>query len=245
MSARQRVDQQPGFVLHSYPYRETSLIVEVFSRDFGRIGLVAKGARRPMSQLRGVLMAFQPLLIDWSGGGEMKTLVRAEWLGGQPLLGGQALLCAYYANELLMRLMPREDSHPELHRAYGEALRALAANESQEVVLRRFELALLQELGYGLCLDADADGVPVQLDGHYAYIIERGAVSLDEYCVDDPSVVSGKTLLDMACGDFRDAETLAQSKALMRRLIQHYLGGQVLQSRRVFTELFAFPGDPS
>ncbi|MDY0035673.1 MAG: DNA repair protein RecO [Zoogloea oleivorans] len=245
MSARQRVDQQPGFVLHSYPYRETSLIVEVFSRDFGRIGLVAKGARRPMSQLRGVLMAFQPLLIDWSGGGEMKTLVRAEWLGGQPLLGGQALLCAYYANELLMRLMPREDSHPELHRAYGEALRALAANESQEVVLRRFELALLQELGYGLCLDADADGVPVRPDGHYAYIIERGAVSLDEYGIDDPSVVSGKTLLDMACGDFRDPEALAQSKALMRRLIQHYLGGQVLQSRRVFTELFAFPGDPS
>ncbi len=245
MSARQRVDQQPGFVLHSYPYRETSLIVEVFSRDFGRIGLVAKGARRPMSQLRGVLMAFQPLLIDWSGGGEMKTLVRAEWLGGQPLLGGQALLCAYYANELLMRLMPREDSHPELHRAYGEALRALAANESQEVVLRRFELALLQELGYGLCLDADADGVPVRPDGHYAYIIERGAVSLDEYGIDDPSVVSGKTLLDMACGDFRDPEALAQSKALMRRLIQHYLGGQVLLSRRVFTELFAFPGDPS
>lgn len=245
MSARQRVDQQPGFVLHSYPYRETSLIVEVFSRDFGRIGLVAKGARRPMSQLRGVLMAFQPLLIDWSGGGEMKTLVRAEWLGGQPLLGGQALLCAYYANELLMRLMPREDSHPELHRAYGEALRALAANDSQEVVLRRFELALLQELGYGLCLDADADGVPVRSDGHYAYIIERGAVSLDDHGIDDLSVVSGKTLLDMAHGDFRDAETLGQSKALMRRLIQHYLGGQVLQSRRVFTELFAFPGDPS
>ena len=107
MSARQRIDQQPGFVLHSYPYRETSLIVEVFSRDHGRLGLVAKGARRPMSQLRGVLMAFQPLLIDWSGGGEMKTLVRAEWQGGQPLLGGQALLCAYYLNELLMRLLAR------------------------------------------------------------------------------------------------------------------------------------------
>ena len=161
MTARQRVDQQPGFVLHSYPYRETSLIVEVFSRDHGRVGLVAKGARRPMSQLRGVLMAFQPLLIDWSGGGEMKTLVRAEWMGGQPLLGGQALLCAYYANELLMRLMPREDAHPRLHQAYGEALRALAASEPQEVVLRRFELALLQELGYGMPLDVDANGEPV------------------------------------------------------------------------------------
>ncbi len=245
MSARQRIDQQPGFVLHSYPYRETSLIVEVFSRDHGRIGLVAKGARRPMSQLRGVLMAFQPLLIDWSGGGEMKTLVRAEWQGGQPLLGGQALLCAYYLNELLMRLLPREDPHPTLYRAYGDALRALAAGEGQEVILRRFELALLQELGYGLQLDADADGVPVRPEVRYAYIIERGAVPLDEYGIDDASVVAGRVLLDMARGDFREPETLAGAKVLMRRLIQHYLGGQVLQSRRVFTELFAFPGDPS
>jgi len=245
VSARQRIDQQPGFVLHSYPYRETSLIVEVFSRDHGRLGLVAKGARRPMSQLRGVLMAFQPLLINWSGGGEMKTLVRAEWQGGQPLLGGQALLCAYYLNELLMRLLPREDPHPTLYRAYGDALRALAAGEGQEVILRRFELALLQELGYGLQLDADADGVPVRPEVRYAYIIERGAVPLDEYGIDDASVVAGRVLLDMARGDFREPETLAGAKALMRRLIQHYLGGQVLQSRRVFTELFAFPGDPS
>ena len=245
MSARQRIDQQPGFVLHSYPYRETSLIVEIFSRDHGRLGLVAKGARRPMSQLRGVLMAFQPLLIDWSGGGEMKTLVRAEWQGGQPLLGGQALLCAYYLNELLMRLLPREDPHPTLYRAYGDALRALAAGEGQEVILRRFELALLQELGYGLQLDADADGVPVRPEVRYAYIIERGAVPLDEYGIDDASVVAGRVLLDMARGDFREPETLAGAKALMRRLIQHYLGGQVLQSRRVFTELFAYPGDPS
>lgn len=246
MSARQRVDQQPGFVLHSYPYRETSLIVEVFSRDHGRIGLVAKGARRPMSQLRGVLMAFQPLFIDWSGGGEMKTLVRAEWQGGQPLLGGQALLCAYYLNELLMRLLPREDAHPALYRAYGEALRALAADESRELVLRRFELAMLQELGYGLELESDCDGRPVRPDSRYAYIIERGAVPLDEYGVeDDGSVVSGQTLLDMARGEFRNPESLAGSKALMRRLIQHYLGGQVLQSRRVFTELLAYPGESS
>ena len=245
MTAKQRVNQQPAFVLHSYPYRETSLIVEVFSRDHGRVGLVAKGARRPMSQLRGVLMAFQPLLIDWSGGGEMKTLVRAEWMGGQPLLAGQALLCAYYANELLMRLMPREDAHPRLHRAYGDTLRALAAGESQEVVLRRFELALLKELGYGLSLDVDADGEPVRGDARYAYIIERGPVSIDGRSDDDAAVVAGKTLLDMASGDFREPETVVQSKALMRRLIQHYLGGQVLQSRRVFTELFAFPGEPS
>jgi DNA repair protein RecO (recombination protein O) len=175
VSARQRIDQQPGFVLHSYPYRETSLIVEVFSRDHGRIGLVAKGARRPMSQLRGVLMAFQPLLIDWSGGGEMKTLVRAEWQGGQPLLGGQALLCAYYLNELLMRLLPREDptrAVPRLRRCPAGAGGGRGAG-GRPAPLRA---GLLQELGYGLQLDSDADGEPVRPELRYAYIIERGAV---------------------------------------------------------------------
>jgi hypothetical protein len=126
-------------------------------------------------------------------------------------------------------------------------LRALAAGESQEVILRRFELALLQELGYGLLLETDADDAPVRGDTRYAYIIERGPISLEGFDAagDELATVTGKTLLDMAAGDFRDPETLAQSKALMRRLIQHYLGGQQLQSRRVFTELFAFPGDLS
>ena len=243
--AKQRIEQQPAWVLHTYPWRETSLIVEIFARDHGRVALVAKGARRPHSQLRGVLLAFQPLWMDWSGGGEVKTLVRAEWQGGQPLLIGRALICGYYLNELLVRLTAREDAHPRLFDAYAEAVRALGRGEPESPILRRFELALLQELGYGLQLDADADGVPVRPELRYAYIIERGAVPLDEYGIDDASVVAGRVLLDMARGDFREPETLAGAKALMRRLIQHYLGGQVLQSRRVFTELFAFPGDPS
>ena len=108
--ARQRIEQQPAFVLHTQPWRETSLIVELFSRDHGRLPLVAKGARRPTSAFRGLLMGFQPLLADWSGGGEVRTLARAEWQGGIPLLAGRALLSAYYLNELLVQLMPREDA---------------------------------------------------------------------------------------------------------------------------------------
>jgi DNA repair protein RecO (recombination protein O) len=246
MAPRQRVDQQPGYVLHTYPYRETSLIVEAFSLDHGRVGLVARGARRPTSQLRGQLMAFRPLFLDWSGGGEMKTLIRAEWQGRLPLLGGQALLCGYYLNELLMRLLPREVPHPALYVAYTEALEGLAHGAPQEILLRRFELALLQELGYGLCLDSEGDtGIPLRPDGRYAYIIERGAVLVEGLGLQDASVVSGQTLLDMARGDFRNPETLGQSKPLMRRLIQHYLGGQALQSRRIFTEMFALPGESS
>ena len=240
MSPKQRIEQQPSFVLHTYPWRETSLIAEIFSRDHGRVALVAKGARRPQSPLRGVLMAFQPLLVDWSGGGEVKTLVRAEWQGGQPLLGGRALLCGYYLNELLVRLSAREDAHPALFAAYAEALRELARGDALAPVLRRFELALLNELGYGAGLVVEADsGEAVRPAQDYLYIIERGPLPLATHAAADAEqpVISGRSLLAMAAGDFSAAETLAQSKTLLRAIINHYLGGQPLQSRRVLKEL--------
>jgi DNA repair protein RecO (recombination protein O) len=240
VSPKQRIEQQPCFVLHSYPWRETSLIVELFARDHGRVALVAKGASRPYSQLRGVLMAFQPLLVDWSGGGEVKTLVRAEWQGGQPLLSGRALLCGYYLNELLVRLTAREDAHPALYAAYAAALHELARGAPLAPLLRRFELALLHELGYGTGLDAEADsGEPVQPGRDYLYIIERGPVALADATVSDTDapLISGRSLLAMARGDFSALETLQQSKPLLRAVINHYLGGQPLQSRRVLKEL--------
>lgn len=156
---KKRIEQQPAWVLHTLPWRETSLIVEVFSQEHGRVALAAKGARRPLSALRGVLMAFQPLLVDWSGGGEVKTLIRAEWRGGQPLLTGRALLCGYYLNELMVRLTAREDPHPDLFDAYEAANSALGRGEALSPILRRFELALLQELGYGVSFtNAAAEG---------------------------------------------------------------------------------------
>jgi DNA repair protein RecO (recombination protein O) len=243
---KQRIEQQPAWVLHTYPWRETSLIVEIFARDQGRVALVAKGARRPHSQLRGVLMAFQPLWMDWSGGGEVKTLVRAEWQGGQPLLTGRALICGYYLNELLVRLTAREDAHPRLFSAYADAVLALGRGEPESPILRRFELALLQDLGYeaGLAHEGDS-GEPVRPEGRYLYIIERGPVRLEAVeeegvgaaALGDQALVSGQTLLDMAADDFSRAETLAQSKQLLRMLINHTLGGQPLQSRRVLKEL--------
>lgn len=237
MSQKQRADQQPAFVLHSYPWRETSLIVEILSRDHGRVALVAKGARRPMSPLRGVLMAFQPLLIDWSGGGEVKTLIRAEWRGGQPLLVGRALLCGYYLNELLVRLSAREDPHPALFAAYASALHELAHQHAIAPLLRRFELTLLRELGYGVGLDCDADsGAPIDAGARYAYIIEKGPQRVAPDSGEEPTF-SGRSLLDMAAGVFERPETLAHSKQLLRTLINHYLGGQSLQSRRVLKEL--------
>lgn len=237
MSGKQRIDDEPSFVLHSYPFKETSLIVEVMSRNYGRVALVARGVRRPRSALRGVLVAFQPLELGWIGQAEVRTLTRAEWRGGQPLLSGQALLCGYYLNELLLKLLPRDDAHPLLFDSYRDALAALSIGEFEQPVLRRFEKALLRELGYGLTLDKDAEsGAQIDPAKRYIYIIERGPV-LAEGASADAAAISGDILLAMAADDWSRPETLAQGKLLMRRLIQHYLGGHALQSRRVFVDL--------
>jgi DNA repair protein RecO (recombination protein O) len=238
-AARQRVDDEPAFVLHAYPFRETSLVVEIFSRNHGRLGLVARGAKRPKSALRGTLLAFQPLSLGWFGRGEVRTLAKAEWQGGQPLLRGQALLCGYYLNELLLRLLPREDAHPALFDVYRLTLERLAADSPQSADLRRFELALMRELGYGLTLDRNAEnGERVDADKMYFFQIERGAVPAAGAAQPGGApMFSGRTLLAMAADDFSSPVTQQQSKTLMRLLINHYLSGQNLNSRRIFMEL--------
>lgn len=231
---RNKADAQPAFVLHTRPYRETSLIVEAFSRDHGRVALLARGARRPRSVLRGLMMAFQPLELGWSGKGEVKTLMKAEWQGGQPLLSGHALFCGFYLNELLLNLLPREDAHPQLYAAYTLALRRFA-HGVEEADLRRFEIALLQELGYGLNLLRDSEGRAVEPAASYGYDVELGPIRLAQG--DGSLSVRGRTLLDMAAEDFTDARSLTEAKQLMRSLLSHYLGGNPLATRKIFMEL--------
>lgn len=144
-----RINDAAGYMLHATDWKETSLIIQAFTRDHGNVAMVAKGAKRPYSVLRPVLAAFQPLTLSWSGNGEVKTLVRAECGGVRPL-GGKALMSAWYMNELLLRLLPREDPHPTLFNAYDAALEQLAGGTRAAGALRRFEWTLLNEAGYGL-----------------------------------------------------------------------------------------------
>ncbi len=239
MSLRSKVDGQPAYVLHSYPFRETSLIVEVFSRDFGRMALLARGARRPRSAIRGLLMAFQPLEIGWAGKGEVLTLMKAEWQGGLPLLAGEALFCGYYLNELLMHLLPREDAHEQLFSSYAKMLALLAADPSgkvREADLRCFEKALLQELGYGLTLGHDSDVQAIDPAAFYTYRMEQGPVRL-EHEAGAAQVFRGKTLLDLEAEDFSDPRSRQEAKALMRTLMAYYLAGKELETRKIFREL--------
>jgi len=233
---RDRIIGQPGFVLHSYPYKETSLIVDMFTRDHGRVGLVAKGAKRPHSKLRGVLQTFQPLSTSWSGRSELRTLIDAEWVGGMLPLEKTALLCGFYLNELLVKLLARDDPHPVLFDHYVATLNRLAHNEPPPIVLRKFELALLKETGvaadFTRCTSTRARVEPA---GEYVVDPERGPRPVR--ASDVWPVVAGKTLLDMEGEDYSDAQTQAQSKQLMRFLLAHHLGGAPLNTRQILIDL--------
>jgi DNA repair protein RecO (recombination protein O) len=236
---RGRQEAQIAYVLHSYPYSESSLIVEAFTRERGRVALMARGARRPRSAMRGVLLAFQPLLLAWSGKSDLRTLHKAEWTGGHAPLSGLSIICGFYLNELLLKLLPRDDPHETLFDMYGRTLIALGEQREREATLRRFEKCLLRELGYGLILDRDAEtGAPIAAQKRYLYVLERGPVP---YRKDGGKGVEldGQTLLDMQLDDYSGSSTQQQSKTLMRALINHCLGGQMLHTRQLLRDLHA------
>jgi DNA repair protein RecO (recombination protein O) len=234
--AETRVDQQPGFVVHSYAWRETSLVVEAFTRDFGRMALMARGAKRPTSQFRGLLSPFAPVALGWSGRGDIKSLVRVEWLGGLAPLRGDGLLAAFYVNELLVRLLPRSDPHPDLFGAYAQCLHDLAASgRAQEAVLRQFELALLRQMGYSPALETDCDDRPIEAHAWYRIDAQRGLLRVDSAI--DELCIRGASVLELATGDATSAQAAADCKVLLRTLIRYHLGGQPLNTRRIFQDL--------
>ncbi len=231
----QRIDNEPAYILHTRPWKETSLIVDAFTAGHGRVGLVARGARRAHAVLKTRLLAFQPLILSWAGKGGLKTLHAAEWQGGALQLSGRALICGFYVNELILRLLPPDDPHPALFRYYEQTLRALAGVDEPRPVLRRFELALLSELGYAQTLDRTVEGVPVEPGARYGYVFGQGVVQTQA----GDLLCSGKALLDMTAGNYTDARTLAESKRLMRALINHYLGDKPLHTRQLLLDLQA------
>ncbi len=234
-----RVQEQMGFVLHRYPYRETSLIIEGFSRIYGRVALIAKGAKRPHSALRSVLQHFQPLSFSWSGKSEVRTLTRAEWVGGMHPLDGNALLCGFYLNELLIRFCAREDACPKLFDHYVLTLQRLTQpSASAAPILRSFEHALLREMGYLAELDRVANTHErVIPEARYIFDPEHGTRLAQ---MEDPTLcpsVDGQTLLDMEQDDYQRPITRTQSKRLLRFLLDHHLGGESLKTRRMLSDL--------
>lgn len=230
-----RCENQAVYVLHTYPFKETSLVVELFSQQYGRVAAVAKGARRPHSAMRGMLQSFQMLSGAWSGRNELKTLHSLDWSAGLTMIKGEALMCGFYMNELLLRLLPREDAHENLFLHYEEVLQLLASEHDLATILRRFELKLLQELGYAVPLLTDENEFAIDADKVYRYEAEYGACELK--ATKNGVQLQGKTLLDMAKNDYSDAQTQLQSKQLMRYLLAHYLGDKPLHTRQLLIDL--------
>jgi len=226
--------EEPAWLLHSTPYRETSLVVDLFTRGHGRIAAVAKGAKRPRSSLRAVLLQFQPLQVSWTGRRELRTLTGAEWSGGLDAPRGDALLCAFYLNELLMRLLAREDPHPLLFDAYGEALAQLASGASLDETLRRFEWTLLREIGYAPDLERDAAREPIDAGRFYAWRPGEGFVARD---VSDADGIPGRVLRDLAEGRASTAAGRQQAKYLTRAILSHHLDGVPLSTRQILVDL--------
>jgi DNA repair protein RecO (recombination protein O) len=233
---KRRAEHEPGYVLHTYAYKETSLIVEAFTRRYGRVALLARGARRPRSAMRGILLSFHPLRLTWTASAELGTLIGAEWSGGVPSLAGRGLMCGFYVNELVLRMLPRDDAHEALFDFYIESLNDLSAGAEQGPALRRFEKRLLAELGYAPLLERDAAAEPIDPERQYVYEPERGPVPANGSRSGD-LVVSGRTLLDVAHDEYGRPETREEARSLMRALIGQRLHGQILHTRTVLLEL--------
>ncbi len=251
MSAR--VADEPAYVLHHYDWSESSLILEVWSRQHGRLALVAKGAKKPTSQFRPVLLPLQPLRLTWGGDAEVRTLKAAHWQGGHVMPTGEALLSGYYLNELLMRLLVRDDAHPALFDHYGQAVAGLASGAgAQQAVLRAFELLLLRELGWLPGLDSEGLTLtPLQPAGRYTLVPETGlrhageqeALALTgaqwmalQAALDDPAPFT--TLLRA------DAAPAGTLRPLLRTLLHYHSGVRVFRTRQMLLDVQALT-DPS
>ena len=220
-------------MLHSRGYRNTSLIVDVLTREFGRLSMVAKGARQNKSPFYSVLQPFIPLYIGWGGNGEMPTLYTAEIQGVPDRLLNDEIYSGFYLNELLIRLLHKHDPHPELFDAYKHCLKEIRQNVDVDISLRYFEIDLLEQLGYGINLEFDAEtGEQVRTESSYSYLLEHGP-RLHKGLEDNHITVLGKTLLQMQDRNLTEPSTRKEAKFLLRLILDHYLGHKPLKTREL------------
>lgn len=241
------VHLQRGFILHTRPYGETSLLIEGFSAESGRIGLIAKGARQRKSRWRGLLQPFRLLLLSWLKRRELGIVTDVEPEMAFPLLRRRGVLSGLYLNELLLRLLRRDDPQPQLFEHYLTAVRDLAEQPHEEPILRVFEKQLLDVLGYGLTLDREVQkGQRINPNIRYYYRLDFGPV-LESAAGATEVPIGGRTLLALAQGHVTGTTELLEAKRLLRLALQRQLGNKPLLSRTLFrkpSELLTTPGTP-
>jgi DNA repair protein RecO (recombination protein O) len=240
------LELQPCFVMHRRDYRNTSLLLELFTLHEGRLPAIARGTKANRSARAALLQPFRPLLVGLSGKGEIKTLGPVEAQGRAYDLTGRVLYCGFYLNELLMRLLGRYDPHPDLFAQYMQTLAELAGDEPLDASLRQFEVRLLQQLGYGLLLSHESDsGAPVVAETVYTYVMEQGPIRATAGMAAAHGLpVHGRTLLCLQHNQAMDPVSLAEAKLLMRRVLNFYLGDKPLKSRELFRSLSQAASNP-
>ena len=243
-----RISDEPAFVLHRYDWSESSLILEVFTRHHGRVALVAKGAKKPSSNFRPVLLPLQPLRVAFGGDAEIRTLKGAEWVGGQVMPTGDALLSGYYLNELLLRLLARDDPHPQLFDVYASAVAILASEHAQarEPALRAFELLLLREIGLLPSLAMQTLTLaPLASEARYSLVPEAGLVASREGELRG-SLGGAQWLALQGALDEQPpfhatlrqaAPVMAELKPQLRALLHYHCGVTTLRTRQLMIDL--------
>jgi len=229
------VTGEAGYILHARPWRDTSLLLEVFLRESGRRGVIARGARSNVKQ-RGRLQPFRPLWLDLTGRGELAQLRAVEEMRVLPHLQGRALICGYYLNELLMRLLPRDDAHSALFDEYTRAIEALASASKEAPVLRGFEKALLEQLGWAPDWSMSEDGQPIESEHFYRIDTEQGIMPCLPH---HPETVAGQSLLHLAEQNFDAVASRSDIRRVLHRLLAPHLGSKPLQSRELLKLSFA------
>ncbi|MCO6439962.1 MAG: DNA repair protein RecO [Nitrococcus mobilis] len=223
---------EPAYVLHRRAYRESSAIAELFTAGHGRLGVVARGVHSSRSRWRALLQPFTPLSVSWQARGELGTLTDVELQRCPILPTGRRLVSGFYLNELLLRVLPREDPYPELFQRYAGTVTLLAGNSAEPPLLRCFERDLLVAMGYGLLLSHDTNGRPIESQRWYRYEIDKGAVPVT--VPGGRLVVQGATLHALASGVFSDAGVEVQARQLMRAALRPHVGARPLKSRELY-----------
>ena len=236
MSSQRRVQLQPGYILHHRPFRDTSQILDIVTRDHGKVAVVARGSRGAKSRLGGVLRPFLPLRVSWVAKSDLGTLTGAEAAGPPAGVVGDAMLSAYYVNELLLHFLHRYDPQPEIFALYEQVLNALVQTENVAASLRSFEIEFLSLLGYAVNLEHEYGGQEsLNADRHYQFQMEQGAVPVERS--EGPLIFAGSTLTAIAEQRFDEPEVLRAANRLLREIISFHLGGKELKSRKVLMEL--------
>ena len=238
MKSHQVIEGEPAYLIHQRPYSETSQIINLFSRHYGRVDAIAKGSKRPKSKFKSFLQPFSPILVSWSGRSQLKTLRSVDINSGkQSNVSRKHLMSAFYLNELILSFLTTADPYPDLFDAYSLAINNLSNADSSEIILREFEIELLTEIGYAINFRTEAmSSKKIEPNLLYRFVAGEGFVSSVTSSARE-KLMKGSVIHAIDQGDFADPQTLSIAKRIIRESVKYHLSGKELNTKKVVKSL--------